>query len=284
MTSESYFEITFWEGLLPTPPIKEDIVDAVGTTFHSSMAELPTQTFFTELSKCKTTGHLYAIIYLHQRMHQRPPSLPHALRYPYFNPTEYRITEVVILKQRVFIQHEGFVFRIHHEPPAHHSPEPDFLITINRSIESTRSNSIFSSPKLAIDRAACILSPVAAQIEGTFSQPVVWRMPAPGQTFNLNLCQLGVLLHAVPFSFPQQQYHALYKNCFSHSRILRAVLIRAIQAQQTADSGQNVVAAHEPDTFGMRLGTCFGFSLDKDEGEDLVVYLNYQILYNELLA
>ncbi|KAF8631767.1 hypothetical protein AX15_002203 [Amanita polypyramis BW_CC] len=89
-------------------------------------------------------------------------------------------------------------------------------------------------------------------------------MPAPGHnyTFNLNLSQVGVLLNAVLFSYPQQQYNPLYKNCFSHSHILWAVIICIIQEQQPAGHN-NIVTTHEPDEFGVKLGTCFGFHLDR---------------------
>lgn len=277
-------EISLWEGL---PPIKEkEDVEAVGTFFaHSSMAEgAPAQTFFTELStSCHTTKHLYYMIHAHQH----PPSnAVHPRRY--YNPSEYKIIEIVVLKRRLFIQHEGFIFRVRHEPPAQHllPAEPDFLIAINRNIDSTRANSFFSSPKLAIDHVDCSLSPAVQQIEGTFGRPVVWRMPAPGHNyaFNLNLSQLGVLLDAIRFSYPQQQYNPLYKNCFSHSRILRAIIIHVIQEQQPASGNNVVVAAQEPNEFGVMLGTCFGIGLDRDQGEDEVIFANYQNLYAQFLS
>ncbi|KAM6500686.1 hypothetical protein JOM56_003700 [Amanita muscaria] len=279
----SYVEITLWGGL--PPPIKEDDVEAVGTFLaHQSMAEgAPAQTFFAELSTCHTTRNLYDKIYTHKWHPSANPTHPRR----YFNPSEYQITEIVVLKQRLLIQHEGFIFQVHHEPPPQypHPAEPDFVIAINRNIDSTCSSSLFSSPKLAIDRVDCFLSPAVQQIEGTFGRPVVWRMPAPGHNyaFNLNLSQVGVLLDAVSFSYPQQQYNALYKNCFSHSRILRAVIIHIIQEQQPA-GGNNVVSAYEPKFHGVTLGTCFGFRLDRDQGEDEVVFTNYQNLFAQFLA
>ena len=278
----SYVEITLWGGL--PPPIKGDVVEAVGTFFaHPSMAEgAPAQTFFSELSKCRTARHLYDKIYCHQHP---PPNAGYPRRF--FNPSQYQITEIVVLKRSLVIQHESFVFRVHHKPPVQHPhpAEPDFLIAIDRNADSRRSNSFFSSRKLAIDGVNCSLSPAVQQIEGTFGRPVAWRMPAPGHNyiFNLNLSQVGVLLDAVFFSYPREQYNALYKNCFSHSRILRAVIIRIIQAQQPA-GGNNVVAAHEPNVFGVTLGTCFGFRWDRDEGEDEVVFANYQELYAQSIG
>lgn len=276
------FKISLWGGL--PPPIKEDV--AVGTFLaRPSMAEghgvaAPAQTFFAQLSTCRTTGHLYDKIYMHLR---HPANAMHPFRC--FNPSEYRITEIVVLKRRVFIQHEGFMLRVHHEPPAHHPAEPDFIISIDRSIDSMRSSSFISSPKLAIDRVGCSLLPIVGQLEGSFGRPIVWRMPAPGHqyAFNLNLAQFGVLLHAVLFSYPQQQYSTLYNNCFSHSRILRAVIIRIIQAQQPQNSN-NPVIADELNVSMLRPGTCFGFSLDRNEGEDEVVFGNYQALYAQFLS
>lgn len=280
----SYVEITLW-GELP-PPIKEDVVEVVGTSLaHPSMAEgAPAQTFFAELRTCHTTRHLYDKINKHHSRWHFSANPMHPRRY--FNPSEYRITEIVVLKRRFFIQHEGFKLRVHHEPPPQypHAAEPDFLIAIDRNIDSTRSSSFFSSPKFAINRVDCSLSPAVQQIEGTFNRPVVWRMPAPGHNyaFNLNLSQVSVLLDAVSFSYPQQQYNALYKNCFSHSRILRNVIIQIIQEQQPAG---DVVAAHELRGFlGVTLGTCFGVRLDRDQGEDEVVFVNYQNLLAQFLA
>jgi hypothetical protein len=291
MTLYAEFEISLWaagRGLLP--PIKED-VEAVGTLLaHPSMVELggvgaPTQTFFAELSTCNTTRHLYNTIHMHQ--HRPADSDP----IHYFDPSEYKITEIVVSKRRLFIQHEGFIIRVHHEPQAstQHPAEPDFLISIDRGIGL---KPFVLSPKLAIDHVDCYLSPAATpttpavpHIKGTFGRPVVWRMPAPGNnyTFNLNLSQFAVLLNAVSFSYPQQQYNAFYKNCFSHSRILRAVIIHLIQGQQPA-GGNNVVAAHEPNRFGVTLGNCFGFRLDRDEGEDSIVFTNYGKLYKQFLS
>lgn len=268
----TYVEITLWGGL--PPPLKEDVVEAVGTFLaHPSMAEgAPAQTFFAELSTCHTTRHLIDKIRLHQ--HAPQPNAIHPRRR--FNPSEYQITEIVVLKRRLLIQHEGFVFLVHHEPPAQHPhpTEPDFLI----AIDLTHSNPFFSSPKLAIDRVDCSLFPAVPgvqRIEGTFGRPVVWRMPDPDRddyVFNMTLFEVGNLLDAVLFSYPQEQYNALYKNCFSHSHILRTVIIRIIQEQQPGI----VVAAQEPNEFGVTVGTCFGICLDRDQGEEAVVFRNYQ--------
>lgn len=290
MSSYVKIEVTLWGGLPSESPIKEDVVEAAGTFLlaHQSMAEgasAPTQTFFDELSDAHTTLHLRDIIYKH-----RYAKLSANTTYPhrYFDPSEYKITEIVILKQRLFIQHEGFIFRVHHSPIGSESPtqpnEPDFTIAINRS---THAKSFFSSPKFAIDRVDCSLSPAAQQIEGTISHPVVWRMPAPGHSyrFDFNLSQVGVLLDAILFSYPQKQlkYNALYKNCFSHSRVIRDVIIQIIQEQQQP-AGDNVVVAYEPNPFGVTIGTCFGFRLDRDKGEDVVVFANYRNLYAQFLS
>jgi hypothetical protein len=299
MTLYAEFEISLWAARRGLLPIKED-VEAVGTLLaHPSMVELgaPTQTFFTELSTCNTTKHLYRTIHMHQllyrtHMHQHRPADSDPIHC--FDPSEYKITEIVVSKRRLFIQHEGIILRVHHEPQAsaQHPAEPDFLISIDRDIDLTGLKPFFSSPKLAIDHVDCYLSPAATpaspavpHIKGTYGRPVVWRMPAPGNNyrFNLNLSEFAVLLNAVSFSYPQQQYSALYKNCFSHSRILRAVIIRIIQGQQPT-GGNNVVAAHEPNRFGVTLGNCFGFRLDRDEGEDEVVFTNYGNLYTQFLS
>ena len=261
------------------PPIKEDVVEAVGTFLaHPSTDDgAPAQTFFAELSTCHTIRHLIDKIRLHPHA---PPNAMHPCRH--FNPSEYQITEIVVLKRRLLIQHEGFVFLVHHEPPAQHPhpAEPDFLIAIDRNIGSTRSNPFFSSPKLAIDRVDCSLFPAVPgvqRIEGTFGRPVVWRMPDPDRddyVFNMTLFEVGILLDAVLFSYPQEQYNALYKNCFLHSRILQTVIIRIIQEQQPGV----VVTAQEPNKLGVTIGTCFGIRLDRDQGEEEVIFGNYQDL------
>ena len=106
------------EGGLP-PPIKEDVVEAVGTFLARPSTDegAPAQTFFAESSTCHTTRHLIDKIRLHQHA---PPNARHPRRH--FNPSEYRITEIVVLKRRLPIQHEGFVFLVHHEPTRIHTP------------------------------------------------------------------------------------------------------------------------------------------------------------------
>ena len=102
-------------------------------------------------------------------------------------------------------------------------------------------------------------------------------MPDPDRddyVFNMTLFEVGILLDAVLFSYPQEQYNALYKNCFLHSRILQTVIIRIIQEQQPGV----VVTAQEPNKLGVTIGTCFGIRLDRDQGEEEVVFGNYQDL------
>ena len=197
----SEFKISFWAGgqelLLP---IKEDeLVQTILQVAHPSTgmaSELASETLFDDVSTCHTTKHLHSTIH----KHQHPPSNskhPHR----YFNPAEYHITEIAVLKQRFFIQHEGLIIRVHHQPsesasasdstqPAAAHSEPDFLISIDRNIDSTGLKSFFFSKKFAIDRVNCHLSPAASPaITGTFGRPVVWRIPSPNSncTFNLNL-------------------------------------------------------------------------------------------------
>ena len=147
------FKISLWAGgqelLLP---IKEDeLVQTILQVAHPSMAsELTSETLFDDLSTCHTTKHLHSTIH----KHQHPPSNskhPHR----YFNPAEYHITEIAVLKRCFFIQHEGLIIRVHHQPsesksasasastqPATHS-EPDFLISIDRNVDSTGLKSFF---------------------------------------------------------------------------------------------------------------------------------------------
>ena len=165
-------------------------------------SELASETLFDDVSTCHTTKHLHSTIH----KHQHPPSNskhPHR----YFDPAEYHITEIAVLKQRFFIQHEGLIIRVHHQPsesasasdstqPAATHSEPDFLISIDRNIDSTGLKSFFFSKKFAIDRVNCHLSPAASPaITGTFGRPVVWRIPSPHSncTFDLNLSQLEIV-------------------------------------------------------------------------------------------
>ena len=61
-----------------------------------------------------------------------------------------------------------------------------------------------------------------------------------------------------------------------------------IQEQQplALAAGGNLVqvAAQEPTFFGVTLGKCFGFRLDRDEGEEEVVFENYKKLYEQFLS
>lgn len=286
----SSVEITVWGGLLD---VKKDaaveVVDASPPHPSSSImaADAPANTFFDALSACRSTMSLSSTInehYLCSRLHDN--ASPYPLHF--HNPMEYHITSIAIFKQRFMIQHEGFVFRVHHQP-GHGPAEPDFFISIDRNIDSTPPRSIFSYHKVAIDRVNCSLfHPVATDLEGTFRRPMVWCMPAlPGQVdniyeFDLNLLQVGALLRAIITWNPNPQYHALQVNCFWHSRVIRTVLRLIIQAQ----NGNNIVVTpHEPYVRGAALGKCFGFRLDhEDQGESAAIFTTYTAQYNWLTA
>ena len=282
----SSVKITVWGGQLA---IKKEtaVVEVVDTSpLHPSSSimaattDAPADTFFNSLSGCRSTEHLFSVINENYVVSTHfDNTSPYALHC--HNPMEYHITEVAIFKQRFMIQHEGFVFRVHHQP-GHGPAEPDFFISIDRNIDSTPPRSIFSFHKVAIDRVNCSLfHPMATDLQGTFRHPMVWRMPAlPGQAddayeFNLNLLQVGVLLRAIIKWNPNPQYHALQVNCFSHSRVIRTVLRYIIQGQQ--DGNNNItVTPYEPYVRGATLGKCFGFHLDREDyGESAAIYTAY---------
>jgi len=271
----SSVEITLWGGL--TAVKKEVVVD---TFLPHPAADAPAETFFNALSACRSTSHLFSAIcghYLGSRQGPKNTQSPYAFHY--HNPTEYHITEVVVLKRRFVIQHEGFVFRVHHQPE-HGPAEPDFLICVDRNIDS-----IFSFHKVAIDRINCsVVHPRALQ--GTFRRPVVWRMSQVdgNYEFNLNLLQVGVLLQAIVTPNPIPPYRTLRVNCFLHSRVIRTVLHYIIQAQQIPNSNITVTA-HEPHVRGVTLGKCFGFRLDReDPGEPAAIFTTYRGRYTWLTA
>ncbi|KAF8335537.1 hypothetical protein F5887DRAFT_612476 [Amanita rubescens] len=268
----SSVEITLWGGL---PAVKKEVVD----TFLA--ADAPAETFFNALSACRSTTHLLSVIREHYLGSRHPNSTQSSYAVHYHNPTEYHITEVVVLKRRFVVQHEGFVFRVHHQPPAGHGPaEADFLICVD-----TPPRSIFAFHKVAIDHINCsLVHPMALQ--GTFRRPMVWRMGqvTGNYVFNLNLLQVGVLLQAIITPNPNPPYHALQVNCFSHSRVIRTVLRYIIQAQQIPDS-EIIVTAHEPHVRGVTLGKCFGFRLDReDPGESAAIFATYSGQYTWLTA
>ena len=191
-------------------------------------ANEPAQTFLDVLSRCSITDNLIQAIdnHYHRASHHPPEESPYAFHY--FNPTEYYITQIAVFKQRFFIQHEGFIFMVHHQPPEPHKllPKPDFLIAINRNIDLTRSS--FSFIKFAIDWVNCSLIHPTVQLEelGTFRRPLLWLMPAPQHEyqFNLNLLQVGALLEVIRRWIPNPQYHAIQTNCFSQLRIIRTAI------------------------------------------------------------
>lgn len=273
----SYVEITLWGGL--SAPKKETVEGAFlpdpGLSIMAANLNAPAQTFFNILSRCQTVDHLFSTIDSHYRASRGP--LPQGIRY--YNPTEYRIIWIAVLKQRFVVQHEGFVFRVHHQPLDDTLPaEPDFLITIDRSINAT----IFSTfTKFAIDRVNLVHPITPDLLEGTFRRPVVWRMPAIGPpphdyTFNLDLLQVCTLFEAVQLW--SSNYHVINRNCFWQSRIIRTALREIIQAQQLPGV---IVIAHEPDVRGATLGKCFGLRLDPgDQGETTTIINGYRTIYD----
>jgi hypothetical protein len=295
MTSYVEIGITLWGG--PATPKKEEVVEVVDTFLPqrslsimaaNAPANEPAQTFFDVLSRCRSTDNLIQAIdnHYHRASRHPPEDSPYAFRY--FNPTEYHITQIAVFKRRFFIQHEGFIFMVHHQPPEPHilPPEPDFLIAIDRNIDSTRSS--FSFIKFAIDRVNCSLSHPTVQLEelGTFRRPLLWLMPAPQHEyqFNLNLLQVGALLEAIRRWIPNPQYHAIRTNCFSQSRIIRTAIRDIIRGQQPQGNNVNVVA-HEPRVRGVTLGHCFCFHLDTvDQGESAEIYNVYTGVHNWLIA
>ena len=250
------------------------------------VADAPAQTFFNALSACRSTRHLFSVIQQHYVNSRHPNNTQSLYAFHYHDPMEYHVTEVVVLKQRFMIQHEGFVFRVHHQPPAGHGPaEADFLICVDRNIDSVPPRSIFSFHKVAIDRINCsVVHPMALQ--GTFRRPMVWRMSQDDDnyTFNLNLLQVGVLLQAIITLNPNPAYNALQVNCFSHSWVIRTVLCYIIQEQQ--DPNSNItVTAHEPHVRGVTLGKCFGVRLDREDPEEpAAIFDTYRGQYTWLTA
>ena len=295
----SFLEITFLGGL---PALeKAEAFEVVGAflpqDLHPNLSIMATdgpatqtsaqrpQTFFDQLSTCRTTDHLSLMIRYHHAQARNPQNTqdPDASRY--YSPTEYHITEIVVFKRRFVIQHEGFVFRVQHQPPPNGSPaEPDFLIAINRSIDLPRKSIFSSSTKLAIDRVNCSLVHPASPdpLQGTFRHPIVWRMPGPdpNYAFDLNLFQVGVLLQTIAEWNPNPEYHAIRKKCFWHSYIIRTVIRYIIQYQQLPVNNATV-AAEEPHHWGATLGKCFGIRLDAaDQGEAAAIMINYRKLLN----
>ena len=275
-------KIALWGGL---PAVKKEVVVGVVDTLLPYPISSPAETFFNALSACRSTKYLFSVIREHYLGSRHPNNAQSPYAFHYHNPTEYHITEVVVLKRRFVIQHEGFVFRVHHQPLAGHGPaEPDFLICVDRNIDSTPPRSIFSFHKVAIDRVNCsVAHPMALQ--GTFRRPMVWRMDQDDNyVFNLDLLQVGVLLQAIITPNPNPPYHALRVNCFSHSRVIRTVLRYIIQGQQ--DPNSNItVTPHEPHVRGVTLGKCFGFRLDReDPGESAAIFATYSGQYTWLTA
>ncbi|KAF8349441.1 hypothetical protein F5887DRAFT_494271 [Amanita rubescens] len=282
----SYVEITLWGGL-PAP--KKEAVEVVDTfLLHPSLsimaADIPAQTFFDVLSRCPTPDHLWDTIDCNYRPSRHPDG--NVIR-RYYDPTEYHITEIAIFKRRFIIQNEGFIFRVHHQPADHTLPtEPDFLVTVDRGSYLAPARQSFSFAELAIDRVGCsLVQPTApGPLKGTFRSPIVWRMPGPQPNygFNLNLLQVGIVLEAIRMWRSSPEYHAIRKNCFWHSRIIRTVIRNVIQAQQPAGSNV-IVAAHEPKVFLATLGNCFGIRLDDVDQEELNTIDDvYTRLYKQL--
>ena len=266
-------------------PKKEEVVEVVDTFLPHSNA--PDQTFFDVLSGCRSTETLIQAIDNHYyRTSHHPPDAPSPLASRYFNPAEYHITQIAVFKRRFFNQHEGFIFMVHHQPSEPHilPPEPDFLIAIDRNIDSTRSS--FPFMKFAIDRISYSRIHPTVQVEGlgTFRRPLLCLMPAPQHEyqFNLNLLQVGAFLEAIRRWKPNPQYHAIRTNCFWHSRIIRTVIRDIIRGQQPQGNNVNVVA-HEPRVRGVTLG--YRFHLDTvDQGESAAIYALYAELHNSLTA
>lgn len=197
-------------------------------------------------------------------------SQPHGLDAPhYYNPTEYNITEILVFKRRFLIMKDlslGFSINLQRGLPA----EPDFLIAIDRNIDLPR-KPIFSSAKLAIDQVNYSLVHPAAPgpLQRTFRCPIVWRMPDPeaNYAFNLNLSQVGILLKTIERWNPNPEYHALHKNSFWHSAVMRTMICYIIQDQQLLINNATV-DTEEPHQWDVTLGKCFGIRLDaEDQGE-----------------
>ena len=170
-------------------------------------------------------------------------SQPHGLDAPrYYNPTEYNITEILVFKRRFLIMKDlSLGFSI--------NPQTDF-----------------SSAKLAIDQVNCSLP---GPLQGTFRCPIVWRMPDPeaNYAFNLNLSQVGILLKTIERWNPNPEYHALHKNSFWHSAVMRTMICYIIQDQQLLINNATV-DTEEPHQWDVTLGKCFGIRLDaEDQGE-----------------
>ena len=272
----SYVEVTLWGVTVPK--------EAVGTFLpdpHLSImaAGAPAQTFFDILSRCRNTDHLFSVVDSHYRASHNVNNIPslHALRY--YDPTEYHITEVVLFKRRFVVQHEGFVFRVHHQPQDTTPAEPDFLLTIDRNIDST--NPVFSFVKFAVDRVNCsLVHPTAPELEGTFYRPIVWRMPAPhhNYVFDMNLYQISTLFEVIRQW--TSEYHVTRRNCFWQSSIIRTAIRDIIQSQQQPGI---IVTAYQSVVRGVTLGNCFGFHLvPEDQGETTEIVNNYHGLYRWL--
>lgn len=277
----SYVELTLWGGL--TAP-KKEAVEAIGIFLpdpHPSImaAGAPAQTFFDILSRCRSTDHLFSVVdeHYHASHNANNTPSPHALRY--YNPTEYHITEVALFKQRYVVQHEGFVFRVHHQPQDTLPAEPDFLVAVDRNIDSTKTG--FSFVKFAVDHVSCsLVHPTAPELEGTFRRPIVWRMPAPHHDyiFDMNLYQISVLFEVIRQW--TSEYHVTRRNCFWQSYIIRTAIHEIIQSQQQLGI---TVTAYEPVVHGVTIGNCFGFHfVPEDQGETTEIVNKYHGLYGWL--
>ncbi len=222
--------------------------------FSPTMAEVPEvpQTFYATLSQQMTVQALAAVVLEHSHANQ----LGHV---GHFQPTDYQVHRIYVIKQYLLVQHEALVAEIHHIPPGGENAEPAFFVRIDQNID-TGISTIFR--KLSIDRTTC-----SHERQPSF-YATLWELD-PGN--DLNLLRLAVLLRFV--SNLAGRYSIKRHNCFWFACVVREILQdHALFPNHQVD----IPTASWP---LYRLGACLGVRLGIPTANEIQWVRNRYIAY-----
>jgi hypothetical protein len=129
MTMTSFYVEVDWGGQQDKKTEAKVVGLAASPALLFAMAQQPQGSFVDALSERRyAVEDFYAHITLHRAHHQQG-------NIHYHQPEDYKVHQVSIVKQYLWIQHETLIFEIHHNPLPLNFPHPPFYICVDRSAD-----------------------------------------------------------------------------------------------------------------------------------------------------